>query len=218
MMNDWTDPLPAGTAETADPPRREEPPEMGAAQTGGAPQAAPAAEREPFLPKAEPGPVQAVPTPQPPRTQPEAPGELQAITVLAEIQPVLKGSEEAPDGREAPPTFAGVDPRDIQELLADSVGRYLICEFLIGSHQLIRREGILVRVGCSFFVLYEEQSNTQVLCNLYTAKFITILPQGQHPQEQPRQPQSRVNGLYPPMQAQQMPGQGQQGRRQPPRR
>ena len=88
-----------------------------------------------------------------------------------------------------------VDPASLQEILAEGIGQYVMVEFLIGTQLLVRREGILTNVGVSFLVLYEELSNTYMLCDLYSVKFATFFEEGERPADQPRQPQARMSAV-----------------------
>ena len=90
---------------------------------------------------------------------------------------------------------ANVDPATLQEILAEGIGQYVIVEFLIGTQLLVRREGILTNVGVSYLVLYEELSDTYMLCDLYSVKFATFFEEGERPADQPRQPQARMSAL-----------------------
>lgn len=138
----------------------------------------------------QPTPPIAEETPEPQTTeeapQPEEPAESAEATEAAE-----------PEARPLPYAMDTMDPEDLQPLLVQALGSYVMCEFLLGQEHLVRREGVLTRVAGSFFLLYEEQSRSTIVCNLYAAKFITILADGQRPQEQPRHPQARYNTLYP---------------------
>ena len=75
----------------------------------------------------------------------------------------------------------GVDPESIQEIIALSVGRYVVVEFLVGTRELVRREGILTAVGVSWLVLYDEAAGTSVVCDMYSVKFVTYFDPGARP-------------------------------------
>ena len=57
-------------------------------------------------------------------------------------------------------------------ILASSLGSYVICEFLIGTTLLERREGILYQSGVNFFTLYQREEDRYLVCDLYSLKFI----------------------------------------------
>ncbi len=77
----------------------------------------------------------------------------------------------------------GVDPESIQEIIALSVGRYVIVEFLVGTQNIVRREGVLTAVGTSWLVLYDEREGTSVVCDMYSVKFVTYFDPGARPDQ-----------------------------------
>lgn len=104
---------------------------------------------------------------------------------------------------DAPPdgTANGVNPDTIQEVIALSVGNYVVVEFLIGIDNIVRREGVLTAVGVSWLLLYDEEAGTSVVCDMYSVKFVTYFDPGKRPdraaEEPPAPPQSqRRTGYY----------------------
>lgn len=80
----------------------------------------------------------------------------------------------------------------MQQILSDNLGQFVVCEFLIGTDLITRKEGVLYSVGRSFMVLYEELSKTFVVCDIFSVKFVTFYLPGQRP---PRvQPRTNGNG------------------------
>lgn len=77
----------------------------------------------------------------------------------------------------------GVDPESIQEIIALSVGRYVVVEFLVGTQNIVRREGVLTAVGNSWLVLYDENNGTSVVCDMYSVKFVTYFDPGVRPDQ-----------------------------------
>ena len=70
----------------------------------------------------------------------------------------------------------------IQQMLADNIGVYVVCEFLMGtSAALARKQGYIHSVGRSYLVLYEDQYNHYILCDIFSIKFVTFYPPGQRP-------------------------------------
>lgn len=61
----------------------------------------------------------------------------------------------------------------MQEALADNLGLYAVCEFVVGTQSMESKEGILYSVGRSFVVLYDERQQTFVLCDIFSIKFAT---------------------------------------------
>jgi len=75
----------------------------------------------------------------------------------------------------------GVDPETIQEIIALSVGNYVVVEFLVGTQNIVRKEGVLTAVGVSWLLLYDESSGTSIVCDMYSVKFVTYFDPGRRP-------------------------------------
>lgn len=69
----------------------------------------------------------------------------------------------------------------MQQLLSENLGEYVVIEFLIGTQTLTLKEGILYAVGRSIVTLYEELSQTFVVCDIFSIKFVTFYLPGQRP-------------------------------------
>jgi len=69
-------------------------------------------------------------------------------------------------------------PGSWQQVLRNNEGQYCIIDFLIGTENLVRKEGILYDVGVSFLVLYEPRSGNYIVCDLYSIKFVTFAGSG----------------------------------------
>ena len=69
----------------------------------------------------------------------------------------------------------------IQEALADNLGLYAVCEFVVGTQSMETKEGILYSVGRSFVVLYDEKQQNFILCDVFSIKFVTLYMTGQRP-------------------------------------
>ena len=74
-----------------------------------------------------------------------------------------------------------VDPETIQEIISLSVGSYVVVEFLIGTQNIVRKEGVLTAVGVSWLLLYDETTGTSVVCDMYSVKFVTYFDPGRRP-------------------------------------
>lgn len=59
--------------------------------------------------------------------------------------------------------------------LASNIGRNVRAEFIIGTTQYADKTGVLSEVGINYFVLHDVNSNTDIMCDLYSVKFVTIL-------------------------------------------
>ncbi len=61
-----------------------------------------------------------------------------------------------------------------QRALQQNIGEYCLIDFLIGTQNLVRKEGILYDVGMSFITLYEPRSKNYIVCDFYSIKFVTF--------------------------------------------
>ena len=66
----------------------------------------------------------------------------------------------------------------LQQMLSQNTGRRIIVDFLVGTNNIVRREGILYLVGISYIVLYDERADIYTVCNLYSIEFVSFLPNG----------------------------------------
>ncbi|MGN0778416.1 MAG: hypothetical protein ACI4MJ_04645 [Aristaeellaceae bacterium] len=73
----------------------------------------------------------------------------------------------------------------MQQVLQDNVGNYVIVEFLIGTNQLVTRQGLLYSVASQFLVLYDEIESRYVVCDIFAVKFVTFLLPGYRPGQVP---------------------------------
>ena len=60
------------------------------------------------------------------------------------------------------------------EVLAQSIGYFAVCEFLIGTGGLVEKFGILFAAGTNFVTLYDRDNDSYTTCDLYSLKFVTI--------------------------------------------
>lgn len=68
-----------------------------------------------------------------------------------------------------------VDIRSYQEMLFESIGRFVVCRFLLGTEQIITATGILRNVGNDYFILEDPCTNMMTTCDLYSLKFVSVL-------------------------------------------
>ena len=66
------------------------------------------------------------------------------------------------------------DPNTLQSMLKRNIGKYVICELLIGLRSLSIREGVLIEVGNSYIILQNPNSGDSTSCDLYSLKFMTV--------------------------------------------
>ena len=69
----------------------------------------------------------------------------------------------------------------MQQMLSDNLGLYVVCEFLVGTQAMTKKQGILYSVGRSYLTLYEEISRTFVVCDIFSVKFVTFYLPGDRP-------------------------------------
>ncbi len=70
----------------------------------------------------------------------------------------------------------------VQKVLTNNIGEYVVIEFLIGTENLVRKQGILYFVGTSYVVLFDDVVNNYIVCDLYSIKFTYFYYPGQRPQ------------------------------------
>ena len=80
---------------------------------------------------------------------------------------ILPGTQQGPP----PSTERGYIPY----YLASNIGKNVRAEFIIGTSQYADRTGILTEVGINYFVLRDVNSRTDIMCDLYSVKFVTVL-------------------------------------------
>jgi hypothetical protein len=87
---------------------------------------------------------------------------------MEEMQPVLPGAQsfQIQPGQQRPSYF--------QDWLVRQIGKYIKVEFLIGTSMLIDREGILKEVGVNYIVLKESGTKDDLMCDLYSIKFVRV--------------------------------------------
>lgn len=77
-----------------------------------------------------------------------------------------------PMTQEGPPPVTNIEY--IPGYLANNIGKNVRAEFVIGT-QYVDKTGKLVEVGVNYFVLQDVNSRTNIMCDLYSVKFVTIL-------------------------------------------
>ncbi len=69
----------------------------------------------------------------------------------------------------------------IQRIMAGNTGEYVVIEFLIGTAEMVRKQGILYSVGTSYVTLYDDVNNYFILCDIFSIKFVYFFFPGQRP-------------------------------------
>ncbi|MBQ8606225.1 MAG: hypothetical protein IJ408_05755 [Clostridia bacterium] len=64
----------------------------------------------------------------------------------------------------------------LAQMLSQNTGRRIIVDFLVGTSNLIRKEGILYLVGVSYIVIFDDKANIYTVCNLYSIEFVSFIP------------------------------------------
>ena len=77
---------------------------------------------------------------------------------------------------EAPGSPTVLGPEYTQGYLRTIIGRKVRVVFLIGTNTIQDRVGTLTDVGISYIILREEETNLDVLCDIYSIKFVNIYP------------------------------------------
>ncbi len=69
----------------------------------------------------------------------------------------------------------------MQAILADNIGNYVVVEFLIGTQEIVRKQGMLFFVGRSYVTLYDEAVNNFIVCDIFSVKFVYFYMPGDRP-------------------------------------
>lgn len=78
------------------------------------------------------------------------------------------------DFEKAPGSPADLGPDYTQGYLKTQIGKRIRVTFLLGTNTIQDRTGVLKDVGISYIVLREEETNSDVLCDIYSIKFVNI--------------------------------------------
>ena len=63
----------------------------------------------------------------------------------------------------------------IPNYLARNKGKFVNAEFIVGSNQFVDKSGVIKEVGINYFVLYDPNSRTDTMCDLYSVKFVSMV-------------------------------------------
>jgi len=107
-----------------------------------------------------------VPMPQPgmPMPQPRIPMQQPGVFIP---QDMIGLTQNGP-----PPS---TEPGYIPYYLASNIGKNVRAEFIIGSNQYVDKTGVMAEVGINYFVLRDVNSRANIMCDLYSVKFVTFL-------------------------------------------
>lgn len=70
----------------------------------------------------------------------------------------------------------------MQAILSQNSGNFVVIEFLIGTGEIVRKQGMIYLVGRSFITLYDEPANNFIICDIFSVKFVYFYM----PNERPR--------------------------------
>jgi hypothetical protein len=113
---------------------------------------------------ATPGPItsrQPSPSAMPAPSTPITPGPMTPMT------PMEPGTTQGP-----PPS---TEPGYIPNYLRRNIGKTVRAEFIVGTNQFVDRVGVIKEVGINYFVLRDLTFNNDVMCDLYSVKFVTSI-------------------------------------------
>ncbi len=80
------------------------------------------------------------------------------------------------------PSFDSEEMRgSMQAILSQNIGSYVVVEFLIGTQEIVRKQGMLYFVGRSFVTLYDEAVNNFIVCDIFSVKFVYFYMPGDRP-------------------------------------
>jgi len=71
-----------------------------------------------------------------------------------------------------------VTKESYQELLAEYIGRFVVCRFLIGSTRIETMAGLLQNVGPNYLTLFDPCTKIQTICDLYSLKYFSVYERG----------------------------------------
>lgn len=83
----------------------------------------------------------------------------------------------------------------LSAILAANRGTYVVCEFLIGTINIVRREGVLYSSGYNYLTLYQEEQDRYVVCDIFSLKFITFYDTTTRPQSLRGQRRESVSNM-----------------------
>lgn len=100
----------------------------------------------------------------------------QSSTAMANQQPALWQQQSMINSQQN--TNSIVDnPMFTQGYLRGQIGKLVRVQFLIGTSNLQDRTGVLTQVGTSYIVLRSLETGTDIFCDIYSIKFVTIANQ-----------------------------------------
>lgn len=71
----------------------------------------------------------------------------------------------------------------IQQILSYNVGEYVLIEFMPGTSDVIRKQGIIYYVGVSYVVLYDDEFDNFIICDVFSIRFVYMYRPGDRPNQ-----------------------------------
>ena len=106
-------------------------------------------------------------------------GTRQPSRAFSATTPTMQSNSTLPVQEQTPITQQGPPPSTekgfIPYYLASNIGKNVRAEFIVGTNQYVDKTGMLTEVGINYFVLRDVNSRTDIMCDLYSVKFVTIL-------------------------------------------
>lgn len=62
----------------------------------------------------------------------------------------------------------------LSAILRANIGQPVSCEFLIGTNNIVRRDGILYSSGTNYMTLYQPNESRYIVCDIFSLRFITF--------------------------------------------
>ncbi len=69
----------------------------------------------------------------------------------------------------------------MQHILAENIGEYVVVEFLIGTENIVRKQGLLYFVGTTYVTLYDDSVPNFIVCDIFSVKFVYFYYPGDRP-------------------------------------
>ncbi len=69
----------------------------------------------------------------------------------------------------------------MQHILAENIGEYVVVEFLIGTENMVRKQGLLYFVGTTYVTLYDDSVPNFIVCDIFSVKFVYFYYPGDRP-------------------------------------
>ncbi len=64
-----------------------------------------------------------------------------------------------------------------QKILSMNLNQYVICDFLVGTNNIVSKAGILYAVGEKTVVLYQQSIDAYIVCDIFNIKFVSFIDQ-----------------------------------------